>query len=69
MIANVGVIEAGSNTPNDFVFLEEVQASYPPGGAIGMLDADQNTIEYGMLKVFAYEATNLFIDHKVTVDP
>lgn len=63
--ANVGAAEAESADGTALVYSTVVRASYPEGNPVGVLDADDRSIELGMNQVFAAMVANLFRDHEV----
>ncbi len=63
--ANIGVAEADGTEPNDFAYATTLQAEFPPGGSIGLLDADHRTTQFGLLRLFAHQLANRFQDHEV----
>lgn len=65
MTANLGVAEAESPNANDFAFATAIQARYPETGSVGVLNADHDTIQLGLLRVFSGQVMNLFRDHEV----
>lgn len=65
MSANVDVIEAESPDANNAAYRGVVAIRYPPGGKVGVLDVDAETMRFAMYKAFAAELSNLFSDHEV----
>lgn len=66
IVARVDVYDSQNANPNDRVFSAPVQASFPESRAIGVLDADEKTIQLGMLKTFSLRAAGLFFDYEET---
>ena len=60
--SQVRVIE--QENPATPAFGQAVEARFPENTAIGMIDADQVTIEMGMLKTFTDKTVKLFKIHK-----
>lgn len=63
----VSVIEADGPDPDDVGASFDVAARYPEEGEVGLLDQDDETIQLGMLQVFARDVARLFHDHQVTL--
>ena len=61
----VGVIEADADDPDNLAFLTTVRAQYPEHSKVGIPNADRQTIEVGMVSVFARDAGGLFFDHEI----
>ncbi len=66
--ANVGVIEADAADPDRMAINETVSAKFPENSDIGLLNTDDQTVELGMLQLFARDASGLFYDHQIEVD-
>lgn len=64
MVANVDVIEAEAPDPNNAVYRATVKAVFPPNSSVGLLNANDRTIEFGLLQLFSRQVGNLFVDHK-----
>jgi len=67
MSGNVAVVEADGADPDDFAVSFDVNVQYPEEGAVGLLDSDNQTMEVGMLQLFARDASRIFHDHQVTM--
>jgi len=63
--ANVGVIDAHAQDPDNFVFYNTVQIRFPEDSTVGLVDSDDESIQMGMLILFARNAGGLFYDHQV----
>lgn len=66
--ANIGVIEADARDPDNFVFQNTVEARFPEKSDIGLVDADNDTIQIGLIFLFSQRGGGLFYDHQVEVD-
>lgn len=66
ILANVGVAEAEADNPASFAFFTTVEARYPPNKRVGVVNADEATIQLGMVSAFSMKVANLFRDHEVT---
>jgi hypothetical protein len=66
--ANIGVIDAGAQDPDNFVYQNTVGAKFPEESTIGLIDSDDETIELGMVFLFTRKGAGLFYDHQVEVD-
>ena len=53
LVARVGVIEADAKDPYKFVYASNQQVQYPPDQPMGMLRANDEMIQTGMLTAFA----------------
>ena len=62
IVANVSVAEARSTTTGQFAYSTTVQAQYPDG-PVGMLHGDDQTVELGLIQLFAQEVVHRFQDH------
>jgi len=64
--ANVGVLEAEAKNPDNFAFRTQVRAQYPrtADSKVGAVNADEQTIELGVIKRFTAKAAGLFYEHK-----
>ncbi len=62
---SVGVAEADSAEPSNLAFLTTIESRFPADAPIGVLDADDETIELGMLDAFSRDVARLFHDHEV----
>jgi hypothetical protein len=58
--ARVGVIEADANDPSNFKYLKNVAVQFPPDKPMGVLDANEEKIQHGMLSLFAGKVAALF---------
>ncbi|MCE9590706.1 MAG: hypothetical protein K8S99_09305 [Planctomycetes bacterium] len=67
IVAGVSVAEADTKNPDNLVYSTKAEASFPADERIGVLDADDQAIQAGMMKLFAARASNLFHDHKKVV--
>ncbi len=66
MIAGeINVMEAESEDPDNPSFSTTVRAQYPEEGELGLVNSDNETVELGMLVLFARDAAGLFYDHEV----
>lgn len=60
LVARVGVIEADAKDPYKFVYASNQQVMYPPDQPMGMLKANDEMIETGMLTAFAEKLGAIF---------
>jgi len=67
MAANVGVATIEESDLNQFIFNTTVEAHYPQSGSIGVINADQPTIQFGLLQSFTQQLVDLFQDHDEAV--
>jgi hypothetical protein len=65
MSADISVIEAEAEDPDNPAFSTVISSEYPPGSKVGVLSSDSQTIELGLLKTFATQTANLFSEHEV----
>lgn len=65
--ANIGVIDAHAQDPDNFVYYNTVQVRFPEESSIGVVDADDESIQLGMVFLFIKTAGGLFYDHQVEV--
>jgi hypothetical protein len=63
--ANVGVIDATADDPDNLTFNAQVNARYPEESRIGVVQQDQQTVQLAAVKQFTRKAAGLFYDHKV----
>lgn len=63
--ARVNVAEVDATNPDNFVYSTDMQVVYPTDKGIGLLNSDRETIELGMLKMFAQQTSHLFYDHTI----
>lgn len=66
--ANIGVIDAHAEDPDNFVYYNTVSVTFPEGSTVGIVDSDNETIQLGMSVLFARKGGGLFYDHQVEVD-
>lgn len=66
--ANLGVIDAQAEDPDNFVYYNTVTARFPEQSSIGLIDSDERTIRLGMVLLFSREGGGLFYDHQIEVD-
>jgi len=71
--ANIGVIErAGTQTttsdPDNLAYAKLVTIEFPKESTVGVVNADRQTIELGMLDRFSREVAHLFADHVIEVE-
>ncbi len=62
---NVGVILADAENPDDFVYYTTVRALFPEDRKVGVVDANNATIQLGMHSIFSRDAAGLFYDHSI----
>ncbi len=67
--ANLGVIDATAQDPDNFVYYNTVMVRFPEDSEIGIVDSDNETIQLGMSVLFARKGGGLFYDHQIEVDP
>lgn len=65
---NIGVAEADGANPNGLAFHAIIRAMHPTNTTVGVLNADPQTIELGLLARFAAGTARLFYDHWITPD-
>lgn len=63
--ADVSVIEAEAEDPDNASFSSVVSVQYPTETAIGVLESDSQSVELGLLQAFGEKTTNLFREHEV----
>jgi len=63
--ANIGVIDTHAQDPDNFVYYNTVEVRFPEKSSIGLVDSDDESIQLGMLILFARDAGGLFYDHQV----
>lgn len=66
--ANIGVIDKDAVDPDNFVFQNTVTARFPEDSTVGVIDSDDETIQLGMVFLFARRGGGLFYDHQIEVD-
>jgi hypothetical protein len=64
--ANVGVLEADAVEPDNFAFRRQVRVQYPTDSKVGVVNADEQTIELATVKRFTDQAAGLFYNHETT---
>lgn len=64
VVANINVASADAPNPNDLVYANTVQVVFPEDRPVGVLDADDRTIQLGMLTLFSKEVSRLFHGHE-----
>lgn len=62
--ANVNVIAADAQNPDDLVFSTRTHASFPTDKEVGVLESNDQTIKAGTIGLFAQKVANLFRDHQ-----
>jgi hypothetical protein len=62
--ANVGVVEAEAEDPDNFAFHAVVEAEYPDNTNIGVVNAEGESIQLGLIKTFSERAAGLFYKHQ-----
>ncbi|MFP4145912.1 MAG: hypothetical protein ACOCTI_05460 [Phycisphaeraceae bacterium] len=62
----VSVIEADAEDPDQAAFFDVAQVRFPEDKVLGVVDADDETIQLGMLQAFARLAGGFFYDHQIT---
>ncbi len=65
VMGNVGVVEADGPRPYEASFQTVLDTNFPEGKPVGRAESDQRTLELGMTKTFAREASRLFHDHTI----
>ncbi len=65
---NVGVIDAHADDPDNLVFQNTVSAQFPEKSSVGIIDSDSDTIQLGMVFLFARSSAGLFYDHQIEVN-
>jgi len=63
--ANVAVHSADSDDPDNPTFYQTVSTQFPPDTSVGVVNADTQQIEMGMVKLFGQDVARLFYDHEV----
>ncbi len=66
--ANIGVIDAHAADPDNLVYQNTVSVRFPEKSSVGIVDADHESIQLGMLYLFGKKAGGLFYDHQIEVD-
>ena len=64
---NVGVIDAAADDPDNLVFQNTVSEKFPKDTEVGVVDSDNETMQVGMVFLFARTAAGLFYDHTIEV--
>jgi len=67
IVANVSVAEADAADPDNFVYRSLVNVKYPTDRSIGVLEANDQSVRLGMLKLFGSDVSDLFHDHEKVV--
>lgn len=65
ILGSVSVAAADAVNPNDLVYTNRVSATFPEDARIGVLDANDDAIQTGMLRTFSQRVSALFHDTKV----
>ena len=65
--ASVSVADAEVENPNNLTYTQAVGARFPESQPVGVLDAEESTIEMGLNREFATRVATLFFEHQVTV--
>ncbi len=65
---NIGVINANGVDPDNFVFQNTISAKFPESSTVGVIDADNESIQLGMIYLFAERGAGLFYDHQEEVE-
>jgi len=68
VVGTVGVIEADSPVPDEFVFQRSVSVSFPDGTGFGPTDFNQSAVQRMLLDRFVDRVTWLFYDHQEFAD-
>ena len=63
--ANVAVHSADSDDPDNPTFYHTVSTQFPRGTTLGVVNANTQDIELGMVKLFGHQVARLFYDHEV----
>lgn len=66
--ANIGVVDASIPDPDNFVFYNTVTAKFPQNSSIGVINSDHESIQLGMVVLFARASGGLFYDHQVEAE-
>ncbi|MDX1683179.1 MAG: hypothetical protein R3336_08665, partial [Phycisphaeraceae bacterium] len=61
----VNVAEKGSSNASHYAFSTAISSTFPENNTVGVLNADDRTIELGMLKVFSRDVTRLFAEYQI----
>ena len=65
VVGQVTVTEARRENSNNAAYSQVVSAHFPEDRPLGLLEEDADTIELGMIELFARRVSGLFHDHKV----
>ncbi len=65
IVANIGVAEAESQDPASFAFATTLEVRYPESQRVGVVNANDATIQLGMVSRFSQRVVNLFKDHQI----
>ncbi|MDH3584014.1 MAG: hypothetical protein OER86_07350 [Phycisphaerae bacterium] len=63
MRARVVVAEADGPRPNDAAYSTDIHVRYPPDGPVGLVRADDATMRFATLDLFAKKVAGKFYDH------
>lgn len=63
-IANVGVIEADAENPNNLVYQQNIRVQFPENQPVGVLDSDDASIQLGLVKDMGLRIARLFVEHE-----
>jgi len=63
VMANISVASSDAANPNNLVYSKTIQDRYPQDKAVGVLVADNQTIQLGLLRSFSSKVVNLFTPH------
>lgn len=67
VVANVGVASTDAPNTNNLVYRQQIKVIYPEDDPVGVVDSDDETIELGMLNIFATAVSWKFTDHEEVV--
>lgn len=68
LTANLGVIDALGPDPDNFAYQNTVSVQFPEKSTVGVIDSDNETIQLGMVFLFARSGGGLFYDHQIEVE-
>lgn len=63
---NIVVIESDAEDPDNPAYTNTVRVQFPEDTKVGVVNADSDKIQLGMVKLFSQRAAGLFYDHEVT---
>lgn len=63
--AHILVVEREARHPDNAAYSQHVVAMYPEGTTVGVVNADPQTIQLGMLVTFARDTVRLFHNHQI----